>query len=137
MEVTLALLADAANLSQEGKLNILGAFDRLSAAAFPARHPEMQLVMRFEASPAEYGMKKKIAIKLLDEDGAFIGGADAEAIIPPQNSGRKARIQHVLTMRDVVFPKAGDYVFAVLVDGRTEEEVPLQLVNIAEEQSNA
>ena len=52
MDVTLALLADAANVSQDGKLNILGIFNGLGAAAFPATHPSMHLVLRFEASRA-------------------------------------------------------------------------------------
>ena len=39
MHVTFALFADAANLSQEGKLNILGVFDALQVGSLPALHP--------------------------------------------------------------------------------------------------
>jgi len=41
MRVSFALFADAANLSQEGKLNILGVFDALQVATLPAVHPRM------------------------------------------------------------------------------------------------
>jgi len=43
MHVTFALFADAANLSQEGKLNILGVFDALQVGALPAVHPRAHL----------------------------------------------------------------------------------------------
>ena len=36
MHVSFALFADAANLSQEGKLNVLGVFDALQVSALPA-----------------------------------------------------------------------------------------------------
>ena len=49
MHVTFALFADAANLSQEGKLNILGVFDALQVGSLPAVHPRATLVLRFKA----------------------------------------------------------------------------------------
>ena len=39
MNVTFAMFADAANLSQEGKLNILGVFDALQVATLPTVAP--------------------------------------------------------------------------------------------------
>ena len=73
-------------------------------------------------------MKKAIEVKALDEDGQQVGGLTAELQLPstPQ-PGRRIRIQTILRITDAVFPKPGDYVFAVLVDGKTEREVPLQL----------
>ena len=55
MDVTLAVLADHANVSDQGKLNILGIFDRILASNFPAVHPQLHPVLRFSASPAERG----------------------------------------------------------------------------------
>lgn len=69
MKVTLAVLADYANITREGKLNILGMFDVIHAQNFPMTHPQMQLVMRFEADIAEAGKTKKLEIKLMDADG--------------------------------------------------------------------
>jgi len=127
MEVTLALLADAANISQEGKLNILGTFNNISASKFPSRHPAMQLVLRLEASPAEAKTQKKLEVKLMDEDANSLGGAVAEFAVPEARSGRRIRMQIIMPINDAVFPKPGDYNFAVLVDGRTEAEVPLSV----------
>jgi hypothetical protein len=96
----------------------------------------MQLVMRFEASPAEFGSRKHISIKLLDADGTQLGTAEGDATVEGGPAGRRSILQHILTLRDVVFPRPGDYVFAILVDGRTEAEIPLELVQI-KEQANA
>src|SRR3982074_678567 len=39
MHISFAVFADAANLSQEGKLNILGVFDAVQVAGLPTIHP--------------------------------------------------------------------------------------------------
>jgi hypothetical protein len=51
MHVNLAVLCDAANVSREGKLNILGEFDSIHASSFPLTYPTMVLVVRMEAHP--------------------------------------------------------------------------------------
>ena len=48
MHLSFALFADAANLSQEGKLNVLGVFDALQVGGFPAVHPRATLVVRLK-----------------------------------------------------------------------------------------
>lgn len=133
MEVTLALLADAANISQEGKLNILGTFDNINAVKFPARHPEMHLVLRFEASPAEVDMEKTLEVKVLGEDGHQVGVAKGRFMVKPSpQAGRRTRMLTIMRIPDAVFPQPGDYTFAVLIDGKTEAEVPLSLTQVSE-----
>lgn len=127
MDVTLALLADAANVSQEGKLNILGAFAEIKSTTFPIRHPEMQLVLRFEASPAEANSKKDLLVKILDEDGQEVAGFKGIIPVFPAKSGKRIRMQTVLRIIDTVFPKQGEYVISVLIDGDTKAEVPLSV----------
>jgi len=55
MRVSFALFADAANLSQEGKLNILGVFDALQVATLPAVHPRAHLVVHLKGTAADVG----------------------------------------------------------------------------------
>src|SRR5207253_277057 len=47
--------ADAANLSQEGKLNILGVFDALQVATLPAVHPRAHLVVHLKGTQLDVG----------------------------------------------------------------------------------
>lgn len=133
MDITLALLADAANVSQEGKLNILGAFSNINTSVVPARHPEMQLVLAMEASPAESGMTKQFEVKVLDEDGMQVGGLKGSFKLPsPAKPGSRLRMQSVLRITDAVFPKEGDYTFAILIDGDTKKEIPLSITLLKE-----
>jgi hypothetical protein len=64
MKIIFSVLADSANITREGKLNILGIFDSIQVQQFPVTHPQMQLVMRFEADRAEAGKSKKAEVPL-------------------------------------------------------------------------
>src|SRR6476469_7430717 len=55
MHMTFALFADAANVSQEGKLNILGVFDALQVSTLPSLHPRATLVVHLKGSPSDAG----------------------------------------------------------------------------------
>src|SRR3990170_3643486 len=98
MEVAFALLADAANVSREGKLNILGSFDRIFGSKFPLTWPRMVLVTRFLASPAEYGTEKALEIVTVNADGQRLGSAKGRMKVPSPQSGRELKINHVLPM---------------------------------------
>lgn len=129
MEVVFAVLADSANVSKEGKLNILGNFAQITANSFPVRHPEMQLVLRMEASPAEIGLQKKLEMSLMDEDGARISGFSADFPVPePEKPGEMVNMQSIIRIIDTVFPKAGRYVINVLINGETKARVPLVVI---------
>ena len=128
MNISLAVLADSANVSQEGKLNILGNFASINASKFPARHPQMQLVLRMEASPAEVGRKENMEVVMLDADGERIASFNADFTVPaPTSPGHPVQIQTIISLRDTVFPRAGQYGIYVLINGNEEAMVPLTL----------
>ena len=128
MEVAFALLADAANVSREGKLNVLGAFDRIYGGQFPLTWPRMVLVTRFVASPAEFGAEKALEIVTLDADGKRLGAATGKMQVPtPPAGGRALKINHVLPMT-VTFPGPGEYSIEILVNGEPKAAVPLEVV---------
>ena len=58
MHVAFALFADAANLSQEGKLNILGVFDALQVGSLPALH---LLRCRYSRRQARRSLQPRVA----------------------------------------------------------------------------
>src|SRR3970040_612940 len=134
MEVAFALLADAANVSREGKLNVLGAFDRIYGAKFPLTWPRMVLVTRFIASAAEFGAEKSLEIVTLDADGKRLGGATGKMRVPQGQSGRALKINHVLPM-GMTFPAPGEYSIEILVNGEPKATVPLEVVQ-REEKAN-
>jgi len=127
MEVAFALLADAANVSREGKLNVLGAFDRIYGAKFPLTWPRMMLVTRFVASAAEFGTEKNVEIVTLDADGKRLGTATGKMTLPQGQAGRQLKINHVLPMT-LTFPGPGEYSIEILVNGEPKATVPLEVV---------
>lgn len=133
MDVAFALLADAANVSREGKLNILGSFDRIYGAKFPMTWPRMWLVTRFLVSPAEYGTEKALEIVTLDADGKRLGAATGKMKIPTPQSGRELKINHVLPMT-MTFPAPGQYSIAILVNGEEKATVTLDVAQREQKQ---
>jgi hypothetical protein len=132
MEVKLSVLADYANVSQDGKLNIMGIFQEINAPTLPFPLPQMFLVLSFEAGPAEFGSQKQLRIVLLDEDGAEKIAMEGEVQVPhPPRPGRQAYINEAIGLAGVPFEKAGDYHFAVLVGGETKETVPLHVNDLS------
>ncbi len=134
MDIAFALLADAANGSREGKLNILGAFDRIYGTKFPLQWPRMVLVTRFEASAAEYGSEKSLEIVTLDADGKRLGSASGKMKIGTGQSGRQIKINHVLPM-GMTFPAPGQYSIEILVNGEPKAAVPLEVVQREQKQN--
>lgn len=131
MEVKIALLADAANVSQEGKLNILGSFDTINTQVFPCVHPQMVLVMRFDASRAEIGQTKQIDIRLLDPDGRQLGAVAGAFPVPDAPPGQRVTIGNILPLSNTIFERAGDHQFIIMISGETKYEVMIRIVDIS------
>lgn len=131
MEVSLALLADYANVTAEGKLNILGVFDTIFADRFPAVHPQMQLILRLEANPAEASSRKKLELKLMTADGhtRFAIGAELgfEAKDPSKPVGEMMKVDQIIGLQNVRFEVPGDYQIAILVNEETKKTIPLKV----------
>lgn len=133
MEVTLALLADYANVTREGKLNIMGIFDIIYAQSFPARHPQMQLIMRFESDPAEAGTTKAVEVQLIDEDGKKLMSIGGDITLGQGRPGEPITANHILTLNNLGFEKPGNYEFKILIQEDFKASVPLKLVQITPE----
>ena len=130
MDVTLALLADAANVSREGKLNLLGIFDTIFAHAFPSTHPQMQLVIRLEADATEAGRTRTLEIRFVSEDGRILFRVPGAMTIGTAPLGGSVRLEHVLTLNNVHVEGPGSYRFDVLVDGEPVTTIPLRVETI-------
>ena len=130
MEVNLALLADYANVTREGKLNVMGLFSVINAPSLPWVHPQMQLVLDLEAGPAEWDTQKDLQVKLLDADGSQILATGGSIKVPKGEAGRRVRISSVMTFGNIQFNAEGDYTFAILIGGETKREIPLRVSHV-------
>ena len=121
----MAVLADEANVSQEGKLNLMGIFDRIAAADFPVVHPKLVFAFRVEAEFADSGRVFPVRVSRVDEDGAALFEAAGEMMAPPVAPGEYATANQLFSMVGVQFPRAGLYRFVVRVGDAPPHETPL------------
>ncbi len=136
MDVALAVLADYANISREGKLNIMGIFDTIFSPQFPATHPQAQLIIRFEADISEAETKKSLEIRLIDEDGKTLMTVPGEMVLGKAQAGEQLKSEGLVTMNNMVFPRAGRYEFKILVNGEHKATVPLKVLELPRAEKN-
>ena len=130
MDVKLALLADYANITREGKLNVMGLFTIINAPIIPWTHPQMQLVLELEADPAEWDTQKNIDIKLMDADANQLLSIQGGIKVPRGQSGQPSRINSIMTFVNIKFNSVGDYAFVILIGGETKTRVPLRINHV-------
>jgi hypothetical protein len=126
MNLTLGLLADYANKSSDGKLNILGIFNRIWSENYPAIHPEMKLVLRFDVHPAETGQPKKFQIQLRNERGAVLFELAGEMTVPAPKEplGEMINVDQILGLTGFPLEAPGRYEFVILVNDDVKGTVP-------------
>jgi len=136
MEVDLAVLADAANKTDTGKLNILGIFDRITLGPqFPAASPTFVIIVRVVLHPSELKRKHQLLFRLADEDGKEIAKVQTDFEVgSKQPSPRPARVPIILGVQ-VTFPAPGEYACDILLDGRWETSMPLEVLRASKSSS--
>lgn len=134
MEVTLGVLADAANQTADGKLNILGEFNEMRSATFPFTWPSMQLVLKIEASTAE-GAKHRFRLRVMDEDGNIVPGTRVvEGQIDfgkPYAAGHPYRAQFILRIAQARFEEPGTFEFEVAIDDKIVKTITLYVSKVS------
>lgn len=128
MECLVFESADYANVAEGGKLNIMGIFRNIYSSNFPTRHPEMHLIIKLRASPAEYGQTRKLTIKLMDEDAKIeLVNFSRDIVVPPPVGRQQPEINQILKIRDIIFPEPGTYQFSVLIDNDEKGTLPIEV----------
>ena len=130
MKPLLFLVADYANITGEGKLNVMGIFNSISSFNFPARHSSMYLIAKLSPELGEYGQKRSFTILLMDADANHVVEVSGEFDIPKGQDGKKPEVNIMFEMKDVVFTKPGRYVFVLLVDKDHKDEITLHVNQI-------
>lgn len=126
MHVTFALFADAANLSQEGKLNILGVFDTLQVGTLPALHPRATLVVHLKGSAADAG-NHRVSLQWLSPGGTELWSSEGELGIAAPPAGVIEMDFPLIAQLDLPLDLAGGYLMRVGLDGQTHAEIPIQV----------
>jgi hypothetical protein len=127
MRVQFFVAADYANITGEGKLNVMGIFRSIKAINFPARHASMVIVLSLVAEFGEDEMTRNLVVKLLDADGEEQFAVKGQANFPRYRGPGTPEVNAILELKDIVFQTPGDYIFVVLVDSDNKAELSVQV----------
>lgn len=130
MKPLLFLAADYANITGEGKLNVMGIFNDINAFSFPTKHSSMYLIAKLAPELSEYGQTRAFTVILMDADANHIVELSGEFKVPQPQNGRKPEVNIILDLKDVVFTKPGRYVFVLQVDKDQKDEYTLYVNQI-------
>jgi len=126
MQISFALFADAANLSQEGKLNILGVFDAVQVGGVPAVHPRAHLVRATQGSRTDVG-NHRVTLRWVNPGGNELWSTTGELNIGQPPSGVTELDLPLIASIDLPIDGAGEYSLQIALDDEPRGEVPLQV----------
>ena len=126
MYISFALFADAANLSQEGKLNILGVFDAVQVGELPTVHPRTTLVLRLKAEAEDTG-RHRLALRWVSPEGGELWSTEGELNVgSPTDEGGEVDFPLIAAL-DLPLDEPGEYAMEVQLDGEAAAEIPLHV----------
>ncbi|MBF0479731.1 MAG: hypothetical protein HQL26_09640 [Candidatus Omnitrophica bacterium] len=124
MKILIAAVAEHAWV-ENGCLSLCRTFDTINAPQFPYQMPRLSIALRLLFERAEGGAHKLI-LSLSDADGKKLLNVDLNIPVNALNeSSSKPSFSFALNGQSVVFPKEGEYVVDIVVDGRVEASVPI------------
>jgi len=127
MHISFAVFADAANLSQEGKLNILGVFDAVQVAGLPTIHPRTHFVVRLKANSDDIG-EHKLTFRWLSPMEEELWSSSGEMSVAPAPNPMFEVDLPIIAVVDLPLNITGQYTMQVALDGEPTAAVRL-LVN--------
>ena len=126
MHISFALFADGANLSQEGKLNILGVFDAVQVGAVPTVHPRATLVVRLKGTPADAGTHT-LTLRWVNPRGNELWSSTGELSVATPPAGVSEMDLPLIASIDLPIDHAGEYRMGVALDDEPKAELKLQV----------
>ncbi len=129
MEIEAFLLCDAAT-EQQGKLNILGAFDNYWVRQMPARIPQCAVVSRVRFEKIEQG-SHSVKIQIIDEDGQNIAPKLEGNISVFPTPGMDSTVANIiLNIQGLEIKKFGRYQIDLAIDGQLQASLPLRVSEV-------
>jgi hypothetical protein len=126
------LLCDAAT-DQQGKLNVLGAFDNIFAKELPVRHRACSIAARVRFSKIEAG-DHAVRIFIIDADGASIGPKlEGNIAVRIGDKASTAVVNLILNIQNLEFKQYGQYQIDLAVDGNVQASLPLYIRPVPEQ----
>ncbi len=124
MNIQVAVLCDAAT-DDNGKLNLLGAFDTIYTQQLPAVHPQCSIALRVTFGHEDEG-QHKLRLNFVDADGrSIMPGIDIPVqVVLPGDSHFGTR-NFVVNIQQLKFENPGLYSIDLSLDDHPQASIPL------------
>ena len=126
MRITFALFADAANISQEGKLNVLGVFDAVQVGTLPALHPRAHLVARIVGRREDAGVHQ-MTLTWRNPAGETLWNTAGELRVEAPPPGVEQMDLPFIAALDLPLDRAGTFTLVIQIGTDEVASIALQV----------
>ena len=127
MNIQVAVLCDAATDDNNGKLNLLGAFDTIYAPQMPAIHPQCAVALRATFQPGDEG-NRQLTVNFINADGrAILQGIELQVSVTLPEDAHFLTRNFIVNIQQLKFDEPGLYSVDVRMDNETVASVPLHV----------
>lgn len=118
MKTEIFVIAENANMSGEGKINIFAIFNRIQSPQFPTIYPRPTIVIKLALELGERPSNRKVALYFAGEDNNSQQVKIMEQVVqfPPRIGGFNPDTVIILNVNAIGFEKPGTYQFILHVD---------------------
>jgi hypothetical protein len=125
MNIQVAVLCDAATDDNNGKLNLLGAFDTIFAPQLPAVHPQCAVALRVTFHSTDEG-SRKLKINFINADGRpIMQGIELPVPVALPDDTHFLTRNFIVNFQGLKFEEAGLYSVDVRFDDESRASIPL------------
>jgi Family of unknown function (DUF6941) len=133
MNIQVAVLCDAATDDPQGKLNLLGAFDTIFAAQWPAIHPQCAVALRVTFMSGDEG-ERKLKLNFVNADGkSIMPPIDIPVAVAMPDDAHFVTRNFIVNIQGLKFAEAGLYSVDVRLDDESQATIPLWVKNLPKE----
>jgi hypothetical protein len=126
MNIQVAVLCDAAT-EDNGKLNLLGAFDTIFAPQLPAVHPQCAVALRVTFMSGDEG-ERKLKLNFVDADGkSIMPPIEIPVAVSLPDEALFLTRNFIVNIQQLKFADEGLYSVDVRLDDKSQGNIPLQI----------
>jgi hypothetical protein len=130
MNIQVAVLCDAAT-EDNGKLNLLGAFDTIFAPQLPAVHPQCAVALRVTFMSGDEGARK-LKLNFVDADGkSIMPPIEIPVAVSLPDEALFLTRNFIVNIQQLKFAEEGLYSVDVRLDDKSQGNIPLSVKLIA------
>ncbi|HTV76521.1 MAG TPA: hypothetical protein VMD57_05925 [Candidatus Baltobacteraceae bacterium] len=129
MNIQVAVLCDAAN-EDNGKLNLLGAFDTIYAPQLPAVHPQCSVALRVTFMSGDEG-ERKLKLNFVNADGkSIMPPIEIPVLVALPEDAHFVTRNFIVNIQQLKFTEVGLYSVDVRLDDKSQAGIPLWIKHL-------